>query len=94
MAQGSFSKKEAAISFLRLVVARKIREAYATYAAKDMRHHNPWFAGDAASLEKGMEENHAKFPNTTIDIKRALETETLWRCTRTCACKPANREWQ
>jgi predicted SnoaL-like aldol condensation-catalyzing enzyme len=67
------SHKDSAKSFLQLVVARKIHDAYATYVAKEMRHHNPWFAGDAVSLEKAMEENHSKNPHTVIDIKRVLE---------------------
>ncbi|HMD14530.1 MAG TPA: nuclear transport factor 2 family protein, partial [Bacteroidota bacterium] len=71
------SHKDSAKSFLRLVVARKIHEAYTTYVAKDMRHHNPWFAGDAGSLEKAMEENHAKHPQTVIDIKQVLEDGNL-----------------
>ena len=67
------SRKKVAESFLRLIVARKIREAYETYTVKGMRHHNPYFAGDAASLQKGMEDAHTQFPDTTIDIKHALE---------------------
>lgn len=65
------------MSFLRLVVAGKIREAYATYVSPDMRHHNMAFAGDAASLEKAMEENHVKCPNKILDVKRALEDGDL-----------------
>lgn len=71
------SRKEAAVSFLRLVVARRIREAYAAYVSPRMRHHNVHFAGDAASLEKAMEEAHAKFPDTTLDVKHALEDGDL-----------------
>ena len=71
------SHKDAAISFLQLVVAGKIREAYATYVARDMRHHNMAFAGDAASLEKAMEENHSLFPHKVLDVKRALEEGDL-----------------
>jgi len=70
---GKISHKDAAISFLQLVVAGKIREAYATYVAQDMRHHNLAFAGDATSLEKAMEENHSLFPHKVLDVKRALE---------------------
>jgi predicted SnoaL-like aldol condensation-catalyzing enzyme len=71
------SHKDAAISFLQLVVAGKIREAYATYVAQGMRHHNMAFAGDATSLEKAMEENHSLFPHKVIDVKRALEEGDL-----------------
>ena len=70
---GSHSRKGIATAFLRLVISGKIHEAYATYVRKDMRHHNPYYAGDAASLEKGMIENDAQFPQKSIDIKHALE---------------------
>jgi predicted SnoaL-like aldol condensation-catalyzing enzyme len=71
------SHKNAAISFLHFIVAGKIREAYATYTAKEMRHHNTEFAGDAASLEKAMEVNHSQYPHKIIDIKHALEDDDL-----------------
>ena len=67
------SNKDIAVSFLKTVVARKIKEAYEKYVDKNMKHHNAYFAGDAKSLQKGMEEAHAKFPNTAIEIKHALE---------------------
>ncbi len=76
MASGSTEgspRKENAVSFLRLVVAGKIRDAYARYAREDMRHHNPAFAGDARSLEKGMLENHALFPHKVLDIRHTIE---------------------
>ena len=71
------SHKEAATSFLRLVVAGKIREVYATYVRPDMRHHNMAFAEDPASLEKAMEENHSKHPHKVLDIKHTLEDGDL-----------------
>jgi predicted SnoaL-like aldol condensation-catalyzing enzyme len=68
------SKKDTAISFLQLVIAGRIREAYAAHVRRDMRHHNPSFAGDAESLEKAMQENHVEYPHKTIDIKRVFES--------------------
>ena len=67
------ANKDAAVTFLRLFVAGKIRQAYATYVRPDMRHHNTALAGDAASLEKAMQENHTQYPNKIFDIKRVLE---------------------
>ncbi len=67
------SNKKIAISFLQLVTSGKIREAYEKYAASDFRHHNPWFKGDAKSLQEGMEENHKQFPNKDFEIKHVLE---------------------
>ena len=75
--RGRKSRRETAVSFLRLVVAGKIREAYAAYLRPDMRHHNMAFPGDAASLEKAMEENHARYPHKVFDVKRTLEDGDL-----------------
>jgi len=70
-------RKEIAKSFLRLAATGKVREAYESFAAPDFRHHNPYFSGDAESLRKGMEEAHAKFPQTAIEFQRALEEGSL-----------------
>ncbi|MBI5223861.1 ester cyclase [Candidatus Micrarchaeota archaeon] len=67
------SRKELAIGFLKMIVSKKIKEAYEKYTSSKMIHHNAYFPGDAKSLEKGMLDSHAKFPDTSIDIKRAIE---------------------
>lgn len=80
MEQADFAtspRKQAAVSFLHLIVAGKIREAYATYVDPDMRHHNIAFAGDAASLAQAMEESHARFPHKLLDVKLVLEDGEL-----------------
>jgi predicted SnoaL-like aldol condensation-catalyzing enzyme len=64
--------KEAATSFLRLVTAGRIREAYDKYVDPGCRHHNPYFKGDTNSLRAGMEENESQFPNKVLQIHRAL----------------------
>src|SRR4051812_32011475 len=71
------NNKDLAIVFLKSICARKIDEAYAKYAAPDMRHHNAYFPGDAESLKQGMKDAHTKFPDTTIDIKHAIEEGDL-----------------
>lgn len=71
------ARKDAALSFLRLIVAGKIREAYETYVDPGMRHHNAYFPGDAASLAQGMEESHALFPHKILDVKLVLEDGDL-----------------
>lgn len=70
-------RKDIAKSFLRLAATGKVREAYESFAAPDFRHHNPHFPGDAASLRQGMEDAHAKFPQTAIEFQRALEEGSL-----------------
>ena len=67
------SRKEIALAFLRTVFAGKVREAQQKHVAPGFRHHNAFFPGDTESLLRGMEENAAKFPNKTMDVKRALE---------------------
>ncbi len=71
------SRKSIAQAFLHLVISGKIHEAYATHVRQDMKHHNPYYAGDAASLERGMQENDAEFPTKTIDIRHVLEDGNL-----------------
>jgi predicted SnoaL-like aldol condensation-catalyzing enzyme len=67
------SRKEAATSFMRLVAAGKVREAYQKFVSPDFRHHNPFFRGDADSLKIAMEENAAKNPGKVLEIQRTLE---------------------
>src|SRR5437868_8697532 len=72
MTSHALSNKEAAIDFLRMVVAKRIKEAYAKHVAPDFRHHNPYFGDSPAKLMAGMEEAHRANPDTTIDVKRAI----------------------
>jgi predicted SnoaL-like aldol condensation-catalyzing enzyme len=69
---GTVSLKEAAVSFLRLVVEGKIRQAYATHVSPGMRHHNGAFAGDAESLERAMEESQAFYPRKSLEIRQVI----------------------
>ncbi|PFA67152.1 polyketide cyclase [Bacillus sp. AFS015802] len=67
------SMKEIAMSFLELVAAGDVREAFKNYIGKDFHHHNPYFRGDADSLMIAMEDNAAKNPGKIFEVKRALE---------------------
>ena len=67
------SHKDAAVEFLELVAAGNVREAYASYVGPDFRHHNPFFAGDATSLMRGMEENAASNPGKVLSVQMALQ---------------------
>ena len=66
------SHKEAAVSFLQQAIAGKIREAYRAYIGPGFRHHNPYVRGDAESLRRALEENHAQNPNKSIEVKHVL----------------------
>jgi predicted SnoaL-like aldol condensation-catalyzing enzyme len=67
------SQKAIAVEFLTLIVAGKIREAYERHAAAGLRHHNPYFAGNADALLKGMEDDEARNPGKRLDVQAALE---------------------
>lgn len=71
------TNKEAALSFLNLIIEGKIREAYDKYVSPNFRHHNPYFNGDRESLLVAMEESHQQFPYKDYKIQRALEDGDL-----------------
>lgn len=71
------SNKEAAVSFLRMVVSGKVREAFRAYVGPGLRHHNPYFKGDAESLMAAMEENNVQSPNKVLEVQRTLEDGEL-----------------
>lgn len=65
--------KDSAVDFLMQIVAGDIRGAYERYVGDGFRHHNPYFAGDAQSLRKGMEEDEALNPGKKLDVQVALQ---------------------
>lgn len=58
---------------MKLVAANKVAEAYAAYVAPDFRHHNAYYPGNAAALQKGMEESAQRFPDKQFTIQRTVE---------------------
>lgn len=64
--------KEAAASFLQMTAAGQVGQAFERYAGPRFRHHNPHFPGDAASIQAGMLENAARFPQMVFEVQRAL----------------------
>lgn len=69
--------KDAAVSFLRLAAAGRVREAHEKYIGAGFRHHNPYFPGDADALLRGMEENARQNPDKRLDVLRALQEGDL-----------------
>jgi predicted SnoaL-like aldol condensation-catalyzing enzyme len=67
--------KETALSFLRFVVAGKIREGFERFVAKEFIHHNPNFPGDRQSFLAAMEKNQVLFPNKIFEAKHIMEEE-------------------
>jgi predicted SnoaL-like aldol condensation-catalyzing enzyme len=66
------NQKDAAIDFLQLTAAGRVDEAFARHAAPSFRHHNPYFAADAAAIQAGMRANAASFPQMSFEVQRAL----------------------
>jgi predicted SnoaL-like aldol condensation-catalyzing enzyme len=65
--------RDEAISFMQLVAAGKIREAYDRHVDANFRHHNAFFGGDRESLLRAMEDNAARNPDKVLDVKHTLE---------------------
>jgi predicted SnoaL-like aldol condensation-catalyzing enzyme len=64
--------KQAAVQFLKLVVAGRIDEAYDKHADPGGRHHNAYFPAGFPALKKGMLENHDQFPGKKFTIINVL----------------------
>ena len=71
------SRRETAISFLKLAASGKVAEAYERYVSPKFFHHNPYFPSDRESLKRGMEESSASHPNKMFNIERTLEDGDL-----------------
>jgi predicted SnoaL-like aldol condensation-catalyzing enzyme len=65
------SQTDTAVSFLKNAATGNLDEAY-SLISPNFRHHNPHFKGDADSLKAGMADAHTQFPNTTLEIQRAI----------------------
>jgi len=70
-------RKQDAVSFLTLATSGKVEDAYHKYISPNFRHHNAYFADDAESLKAGMAQAHKQFPNTKLDVQRAIEEGDL-----------------
>lgn len=72
----AMAKRDIAVSFLKNAAAGRVREAY-EHVDAGFRHHNPAFAGDAASLSQAMEANARAHPQKVFEIQRVLEDGDL-----------------
>ena len=71
------TKKDIAITFLKMVSAGNIDEAYEKYVHMDFIHHNAYYKGDSESLKQAMKEKATEFPNKKYEALRALEDGDL-----------------
>jgi predicted SnoaL-like aldol condensation-catalyzing enzyme len=67
------TKKEAAVSFLKMVADRNVRAAYDKFIAPTFKHHNQYFKGGRESLMDAMEQAAQKNPNKKLEVKRIYE---------------------
>jgi predicted SnoaL-like aldol condensation-catalyzing enzyme len=66
------SHKEAATGFMKAVAAGQVREAYERYVGAGFKHHNPFFRGDAPSLQEAMEQNAKQHPDKVLEIQTVI----------------------
>jgi predicted SnoaL-like aldol condensation-catalyzing enzyme len=66
------SLKDAGVAFLQMTAAGQVEQAFARFAGPQFRHHNPYFAGDAAAIKAGMLANAARFPDMLFEVQRAI----------------------
>ncbi len=90
-----YSIKKIAISFLHDAASGNVRKAFDLHIAPDFRHHNAYFKGDAESPMKGMEQNAASFPTSTLKFSARWKTATWLRCIPVCSYtrKIAKSRW-
>jgi predicted SnoaL-like aldol condensation-catalyzing enzyme len=84
------ARKDAAVDFLRLVVAGRIDEGYRKHVDMGGEHHNPYFAAGMPALRQAMLDNHAEYPDKRIDIKRVLADGDLVATHSLVSLNPGN----
>jgi predicted SnoaL-like aldol condensation-catalyzing enzyme len=67
------TRKESAVSFLKLAGTGRTDEAYAKFISPGFVHHNQYFKGDRGSLKAAMDQAHATSPNRDIEVRRVFE---------------------
>ena len=67
------TKKEMAVTFLKMAASGEVRAAYDKFIDPHFIHHNLYFKGDRQSLMEAMEAAHKKSPNKAIEVKQVLE---------------------
>jgi len=87
------SRKETAVSFLRLASSGRVGEAYERYVHPDFFHHNPYFKGDRGSLQAGMEASAVEFPDKVYEAVRVLEDGDLVAVQGRIRLKPDEPEY-
>lgn len=69
--------KEAAVEFLKMVIAGDIDQAFAKHVDMKGKHHNIFTPAGFAALKKGMMDNETQFPHKKFDIKHVVEESDM-----------------
>jgi predicted SnoaL-like aldol condensation-catalyzing enzyme len=67
--------KDAALEFLRLIVARREEEAFSLHVGPGFVHHNPFSRGGAEALKRGMIEGGAAAPGLALEVVHLFRFE-------------------
>ncbi|QCR22707.1 ester cyclase [Pontibacter sp. SGAir0037] len=67
------SKKETAVTFLKLAGTGQVKEAFDKFTTPDFIHHNQYFQGSREALQKAMEDDHQTSPNKSIEVKHSYQ---------------------
>ena len=67
------TRKESAVSFLKLAAFGNVQEAYEKFISPDFIHHNQYFKGDRESLMNAMASADKTSPNKSFEIKHIYE---------------------
>ena len=66
------ANRQIAIDFLASAAAGHAANAMDRYAAADFVHHNPYFARDAGTLARAMDDNFRENPAKKLEILRTI----------------------
>lgn len=71
------TRKEIAQHFLQLCAKGESRKAFELYTAKNLRHHNPYFKGEADTLMLAMEIEGIRNPTKIFEMQRSIAEDGL-----------------
>lgn len=84
--------KDAAVDFLKLVIAGQFDQAYTKHVDMKGKHHNAFTPAGMDALKKGMAENDKMFPNKRFDIKHVIEDGNMVATHSHLTLKPGELE--
>lgn len=71
------TQKEISTEFLTKCASGNPKEAFKLYVGENFKHHNPYFKGDAESLESAMQQSSRESPNKLFEIMLAIQENNI-----------------